>query len=82
MTPFKSQTSAREVNVPTFHHRNLNMALPLSYARGLSLCLLLLLSQGFISLPVLAQEGGSINPGALNYQKAPVATILDLYEQL
>ena len=58
------------------------MALPLSYARVLSLCLLLLLSQGFISLPVLAQEGGSINPGALNYQKAPVATILDLYEQL
>ena len=32
--------------------------------------------------PMRAQDTGSVSPNSLNYQKAPVNTILDVYEQL
>jgi general secretion pathway protein D len=66
--------------MPSSLPRHPNMASPFPFPRVLFASLLLFhLGTG---LPVVAQDTGPITPGSSNYQKAPVNTILDLYEQL
>jgi len=72
------KTSLGEADVPLFPRWHLNMALPSPLFLFAALLLFLLGN----SLPVVAQDTGPITSGSTNYQKAPVNTILDLYEQL
>jgi len=58
------------------------MASPLPLLRGLPLLASLFLLHLGSSLPAFAQDTGAVTTGSTNYQKAPVNTILDLYEQL
>ncbi len=58
------------------------MAFSLSIRSGLFFLALGLAAQVCASLSVSAQDSGPIAAGSANYQKAPVNTILDLYEQL
>jgi general secretion pathway protein D len=57
------------------------MAPPFILKRGLLLLASLCLFVGGSCLPAFAQDTTSLPPGSLNYQKAPVNTLLDLYEQ-
>jgi general secretion pathway protein D len=68
--------------MPSSLRRHLNMALPISFSRGLFLFASLLLLHLGNSLPAVAQDTGPLPPGSANYQNAPVNSILDLYEQL
>jgi general secretion pathway protein D len=66
--------------MPLSPRRHLPMASSFSFLkRGLLLAPLLLLS---VAPPARAQDTGPIPQNSSNYQKAPVSTILDLYEQL
>jgi len=53
-----------------------------SISRGLIVLAALFFAAPGTSLPVAAQDSGPIPAGTTNYQKAPVNSILDLYEQL
>jgi general secretion pathway protein D len=73
--------------MPSFHNRFFHMAFPNLFLKES----LLFSCLGFIALagglPVSAQDQpsgqqGTLAPGSLNYQKAQVSTILDLYERL
>ena len=70
------------------------MTFPLPFARGFLLIGAIFLFEATPGVPARSQDFGNpvnpinpantgpITPGSLNYQKAPVGTILDLYEQL
>jgi general secretion pathway protein D len=76
------KASFGEADMPVSLRRHLNMALPSLFPRGLFLVASLFVFYLGNSLPAPAQDTGPITSGSSNYQKAPVSTILDLYEQL
>ena len=59
-----------------------NMALPFAFRRELFVFVSLLLLPLATALPAMAQDTSAFNSGSSDYQKAPVNTILDLYERL
>jgi general secretion pathway protein D len=58
------------------------MALPLPFPRGLFLFLAVSVFQLGAGVSAMAQEAPAFNSGSSEYQKAPVNSILDLYERL
>jgi hypothetical protein len=80
MTRPKLKASFRESNMPPSSRWCSHMALPFPFPRALLVLGLFLYTLGGSSLR--AQDTGALPAGSSNYQKAPVSSILDLYEQL
>jgi len=76
------KASLQAADMPSSVRWHLNMASPFPLPRRLFLFASLFLFHLGNGLPAVAQDTGPITPGSSNYQKAPVSTILDLYEQL
>jgi general secretion pathway protein D len=74
--------SFARVNVPSSWLSYSAMALPFPIQKGLFACAALVLLLIGLGIPSFAQDSAPIASGSSNYQKAPVNSILDLYEQL